>query len=431
MMRNVVKELVRKVILFMLFVMVVLPGQSVYAEDVERPDMIEISTPQDLINIKDNPDGYYILTDNIDMKDIQWVPIEFSGCIEGNGYTIMNLTVSSVGNETADTYYGNYIVYDTYFAGMFSKIDNATIVDLNLLNITVDINTENNCFIGTIAGYSNNSFITGCSVNGRLSLTVDAPMFGVGGVVGYGNGEITEVTTDTTLVCIDTNVEERDEQFLGGVCGAGYVNVNNCNITLDGYVSDHGYVHTGGLIGMYIFYPRDLEYYGSITYNHVEGKITFFEDNTNRRAYCQPMIGEIMIYEFEYGGNTDNFLRDERFEYDKNLLPDMCEGEVYEKVITEATPESFGYTTYTCPGCGYTYVSDYTIYREPEEESIEEITKETEETSSVEEPTTENNDNKSSDGTVKKYIIIGLAIVFGIVVIEIIVKLCMRKSKKK
>ena len=93
-MRNVVKELVRKVILFMLFVMVVLPGQSVYAEDVERPDMIEISTPQDLINIKDNPDGYYILTDNIDMKDIQWVPIEFSGCIEGNGYTIMNLTVS-------------------------------------------------------------------------------------------------------------------------------------------------------------------------------------------------------------------------------------------------------------------------------------------------------------------------------------------------
>ena len=143
------------------------------------------------------------------------------------------------------------------------------------------------------------------------------------------------------------------------------------------------------------------------------------------------MIGEIMIYEFEYGGNTDNFLRDERFEYDKNLLPDMCEGEVYEKVITEATPESFGYTTYTCPGCGYTYVSDYTIYREPEEESTEEITKETEETSSVEEPTTENNDNKSSDGTVKKYIIIGLAIVFGIVVIEIIVKLCMRKSKKK
>ena len=172
------------------------------------------------------------------------------------------------------------------------------------------------------------------------------------------------------MICIDTNKEERDEQYLGGAVAAGYMDIDHCKIIIDGYVSDHGYVHNGGLMGMYIFYPKNLEYYGSITYNRVEGKITFFEDNTKRRAYCKPIIGEILIYEFEYGGNSEKFTSDERFVYDTDLLPHYCTDNNYAKEVTSPSEDAHGYTTYTCNNCGYIYKDNYTslnIYTPPVE----------------------------------------------------------------
>lgn len=359
------------------------PSVTSYATDVSdiqkntgNDDVIQISTPEDLKAIKDNPSGNYILTKDIDMSESFWKPFSFSGTLDGNGYSILNLNIQTIGSETADTYDGNYKIYDTYFAGLFSQINNATISNLCLVNLRANINIIDSCFVGSFAGYSDNSTITNCSVSGELSLTVNAPMFGVGGIVGYGNGKISNTSTDTTLICIDTNTTERDEQFLGGACAAGYVDVDNCNIKLQGFVSDHGYVHNGGLIGMYIFYPYGINYYGSITYNHVEGKITFFEDNTDRRAYCKPMIGEIMIYEFEYGGNTENFINDERFEYNTDLLPEACATPDYDIVVTEPLTDTFGYTTYTCKNCGYTFTDNYTIYEEPEEITTVPVTEE-------------------------------------------------------
>ena len=225
----------------------------------------------------------------------------------------------------------------------------------------VDVETDKPCFAAGIAGYMEKSSLINCSVQGIISLRAHEKMFGVGGILGYGCGSIERCSADVTLVCTDTDATTKDEQYMGGACAAGYPDINDCEIKIAGFDSDHGYVHDGGLVGMYIFYPAGIDYHGRITGNHVTGKIRFFEDNTNRRAYCKGFIGEIMIWEFDNDRNdTDDFERDEIFNYDKDIKPHECDAPNMEESVTAPSCE-FGYTTYTCSNCGYSETDHYTL----------------------------------------------------------------------
>lgn len=328
----------------------------------------EIRTPQELLDMAAYPFGHYRLMSDIDMTGVSWKPLAFCGTFDGNGFAILNLEISDVGKDVEKTYDGNMKEYDTSFAGFFDTLKGAYITDLQLINLRINAVSELPCFVGGIAGYMENSTIENSSIQGILQLRACDRMFGVGGVIGYGCGSIKNTEADVTLVCIDTDAETKDEQFMGGVCAAGYPDINGCSVILSGFDSDHGYVHDGGLVGMYMFYPRGTKYYGSITDNQVTGKITFFEDNNNRRAYCSGFIGEIMNWDFENGRNRDDFVRDERFEYDTDLLPHSCEsaltgdqGIFWEETVTAPGCETFGYTEKRCAACGYTETDHYTL----------------------------------------------------------------------
>ncbi|MDE7271405.1 MAG: hypothetical protein K2N81_13150, partial [Acetatifactor sp.] len=201
-----------------------------------------------------------------------------------------------------------------------------------------------------------------------LELRAHDRMFGVGGIVGYGNGLIEQTSADVTLICIDTDADTRDEQFMGGAYAAGYLDLNECNVIIDGYDSDHGYVHNGGLVGMYIFYPKGTAHEGRITNNTVQGRIRFFEDNTDRRAYCREYLGEVMSWNLKNSDNSAVFERDEVFDYTIDLRPDMCVDASHTETVTEPGCNTFGYTTITCDGCGYAYTDFYTLYQHSVEE---------------------------------------------------------------
>lgn len=423
----------QKLINVFIIMIVSLSGVFLSVNDVKASnDVYIIDSPEDMKKISEDPYGSYEITCDIDMSDMEWEPFAFYGNLKGNGFSIINLNITSVGEEVKVTYDGNYKEYDTVFAGLFSCTVNAVITELNLVNVHANIDTTSSCFVGGIAGYSENSEFTDCSVMGRLDMSVNAPMFGIGGVVGFGNGKMLNVKSDVVMVCIDTNASERDEQFMGGLCAAGYMNMDGCQVNIDGYVSDHGYVHNGGLMGMYFFYPKGYKYYGSITDNRVEGKITFFEDNTNRRAYCKPIVGEYLTYEFEYTGNWEQFTSDERFEYNVNLKPEMCENPQYDVVSSDAYPGIPGYNTYTCKSCGYTYTDDYRLYVDPlaEEKETESVTEtNTEETTQeiTQEPITSQSEEDKGN-PVNKIIIIVVAVIIGIsAVLAVILLLCNRK----
>lgn len=162
---------------------------------------------------------------------------------------------------------------------------------------------------------------------------------------------------------------------MGGAYAAGFLNIRNCKINIDGYDSDHGYVHDGGLVGMYMVYPYDLSltYAGEVLNNEVYGQITFYEDNTDRRAYCKANMGEVMNWTYAYSGFKYDFDANETFDYSVTLLPEKCDNPVYNDTVTEPTVTDFGFTTHTCQGCGYTYNDKYTIYKEYKDDS-EEVT---------------------------------------------------------
>jgi len=282
----------------------------------------KISTPEDLLSVVSDPSGKYILTEDIDMNGYKWTPVVFAGIIDGNGHKISNLTVNSAGDSVRTTIDGNRKEYETQFAGMFDVLS-GEIRNLEFTDFKVDISSDMPCFAGGLAGYLENGTVTDCSINGTVSLRAHDRMFGVGGVCGAGYGRIENTGIDITLVCIDTDRESKDEQFMGGVCAVGYPDIINCNINIDGYDSDHGYVHNGGLMGMYI-YEEDVVREGQITGNIVTGKITFFEDNDDRRAYCNWYIGEVMSVILGKSSNDGSgFTSDEVFEYDTDLLPGM------------------------------------------------------------------------------------------------------------
>lgn len=338
---------------------------SAFAEDTA----VEIETYLDLLSIADDPTGNYILVNDIDCAGEVWTPVDFSGTFDGNGFAIMNLKVEDVTQDTRVTIDGNWKQYDTYFSGLFGILENATVKNLTLFGVDVDVEYNDNTYVGAIAGFMSDSKIENCTVDGQVSLKTACKSFGVGGILGYGWGQIDGCTADVTLICIDTDKENKDEEFLGGAYANGYPDVTNCTINLAGYTSDHGYVHDGGIGGMYIL-PRDVKYSGHIDNNKVNGFINFFEDNRDRRAYCVGDIGEVMSWTVTKNGNDiTGFERRETKDYSKDLYPDMCETKNYDQQVTDPTETEYGYTTYTCKECGYSYKADYTslnVYVEPE-----------------------------------------------------------------
>jgi hypothetical protein len=357
----------KKILLILFLSALVLCPSAVFAEGTATP----ISSPEDLFLLVQDPDGDFVLTEDIYLPDLQsdtffeWTPPVFRGHLDGQGYTIYNVRNTGLCGETRTVYDGNYKEYDGEFAGLFGILDGAVVENLNLVgaDITaVPAGGNDKCvFAGLMAGLmENGAIVRNCSVQGICSVITSGHCFGAGGFAGYGSGRIENSSADVTLICVDNDKEYKDEQFMGGAYSAGFIDIVDCDIKIDGYDSDHGYVHNGGLVGMYIIYPKGTSYAGQILDTHVSGRIRFFEDNRDRRAYCAPYIGEVLQWTYDWGGCTEDFLRDEVFTYDEDLKPCEHQGtSSWTAMVVEPYYGMQGYTEYTCEECGYTVRTDY------------------------------------------------------------------------
>ena len=87
-----------------------------------------INTVEDLKKLEDY--CYYELTSDISLKDTNWVPYEFNGVINGNGYTINDLALVT-------TYNNQDIIW-----GLFSKAS-GIIENLTMSNVTYLVSLQN------------------------------------------------------------------------------------------------------------------------------------------------------------------------------------------------------------------------------------------------------------------------------------------------
>ena len=352
--------------------------------DAAVPEGYEpIASAADMEKLRKDPAGSFALTQDIDMSGVDWIPAAFSGRLNGQGHTIYNLKVTKFGDAHANTLDGNAKVYDTIFAGLFATLT-GKVEKLNLRGVDIDVSSEQHCFAGALAGYIKGASITNCTIkDARVSITPaikpdssgrKSCNSGVGGIAGFGSGTIKGCKADTVLVFNDQcDATLKVEEFLSGAVPCGNPTIENCEIKLDGYCSCRGYVHNGGLVGMYYVFDK-AEPVGHISDTSVSGMITFFENNKDRRAYCKAYVGEMMNWP-RITGCTEKFTRNETKDYSKVLLPEKCAKPAVTDKVAAGDCEHWGYTTHSCSGCGNTWTdsftppvhvaSDWTVVSEP------------------------------------------------------------------
>ncbi len=214
----------------------VLDGQSI-------ENAFHISTPEELMDIGSSVHTmslYYVLTADIDLKDIDWNPIgtnnktAFTGYLSGKfevpelgistQYSIDNLTINKSLSQNIESYYGLFYRISSNDYMQYSKYEGAPVVgrveDLSIsVNINVDCsdieqlrnNAEFNVYVGALAGsYVVHNSYNQALLNGSLTerygiknvsiinngFTYSAGKNNayIGGLVGYSNGLI-EYTT--------------------------------------------------------------------------------------------------------------------------------------------------------------------------------------------------------------------------------------------
>ncbi|TLX78466.1 hypothetical protein E9993_01945 [Labilibacter sediminis] len=183
----------------------------------EVHSQIHVSTVADLQAMSSNPSGGYILDNDIDMQNQSWTSFDFTGTINGGGYSILNLSIQHDGDR----------------GGLFNNITGATISNLGLKNLTV--NTPNAWTAG-FAGNGSNSTITKCFVTGSITSN------------GFAGSFIGHVDNSIVSECYSTaNVTGRDH--VGGI--VAHVNGNGATIEncyYNGNVYSTGW-QVGGIAG--------------------------------------------------------------------------------------------------------------------------------------------------------------------------------------
>lgn len=177
-----------------------------------------IRTPQQLDFVRYNLSNHYELGSNINLEEYNnWLPISnFSGSIDGNGYTISNLSINRDNNSV----------------GLFASTHNATISNIGL----IDVNIQGSSRVGALIGTSFFSSIQQSYATGAVS-----GIGRVGGLVG-------SVEDSTTINQSYANVDVSGTSNVGGLVGS--LTTFNLNINQSYAIGKvNGSSSVGGLVG--------------------------------------------------------------------------------------------------------------------------------------------------------------------------------------
>lgn len=159
-----------------------------------------------------------------------WLPIGsynvFDGYYDGNGYQISGVYIYEVSSSLLDA------------SGLFGRISNASIIDVNLNNSYVYSNTG----AGGIVGDAQNSTINNCIFEGNIY-----GMSCAGGIAGHFSGQANNCSNLGCIVSMDKTIS-----YVGGIFGKVSTGVNGTLIEEcrnDGEIIGVGYCSQGGIAG--------------------------------------------------------------------------------------------------------------------------------------------------------------------------------------
>lgn len=225
---------------------------------------INISTADEFTELASNPDkwdGNYRLTANIDLSEIEMLPIgnektPFSGTFDGNGFIISNLYIALDSNSQN--------------VGLFGIISGAKLKNITLDNISV----TGGSIVGGLTGIAKDaSKITGCHVSGKVEVsgTSYIRQTDAGGLVGINDAVTDDSTGKTTASVIDNCTAEAD-------------------VTADaGNIDEAG--HVGGLVGLNKGMILNSSAFGTVTGGNTTGG--FVGSNYGGSIYSSSAAGDV------------------------------------------------------------------------------------------------------------------------------------------
>jgi hypothetical protein len=209
----------------------------------------------DLNNIRNNLSGKYILMSDVDIGSMNWSPIgasnstPFTGVLDGNGYSIKNLTIDVTSNQRIEV-------------ALFGYISGGSVTNLGLFGGSVKAKV-------TAAGVSINAAPLACRVTNTSTIencysTVNVTVMGTGATsdnsgVGIAGGLIVYLQNKSSVTnCFvrgDVSVTEFYNTNLGGLVGGMTDNslLDNCfyagKITAGPRSTSAAYMYIGSIVG--------------------------------------------------------------------------------------------------------------------------------------------------------------------------------------
>lgn len=226
----------RRSIALLLAVFLLLSSVPVLAEQGTAAQ-IEIFNPSDLAALGgQNITGNIVLMDDISMDGIIFQPIaSLTGTLEGNGYTISNLTIDVSGED----------------AGLIASL-NGTVQNVVLENPRISISGGSDLGAAALVGRieDSNATLNQCAVvgsGGSVTCTSSSSTAYSGSLVGYA------VNSELTMGSCFSTVPVSGESYAGGLVGCIYgtqTEIENCfatgGVTAAGKYSGNA----GGLVGL-------------------------------------------------------------------------------------------------------------------------------------------------------------------------------------
>lgn len=237
-------------------------------ESVSDTGWTPISSAQDFINIKNDNDGNYYLTQDIDFTGYngadgayvaECIVASFNGVLNGNNHTVKGFKIEK--NSTSST--ENF--------GLFQSLSNAMIFDLKIESAATEIISGSNINFGFLAGVSGNNgtFLENVHVSASADVAVTHTTnvnVRAGGLIGYGRNVSMENCSFTGVIHVSTSSESSSApNLLGGMIGmvdnyygSGTVNdyavFKDCVVNADLIAervgtSQSGELSVGGIIG--------------------------------------------------------------------------------------------------------------------------------------------------------------------------------------
>ncbi len=204
-------------------------ANAVIQEEQEIPEgYTPVYDIADLYAIRNDPEGSYILMNDIDMSEdtsqggdydcgTGWDSIEtFNGTLDGNGHRIIGMHI-----------FGELMQeYGPIYLGLFEELQGGSVIkNLGMVNCDINITLcEQMHYIGSIAGRFSGDRIENCYSSGNITLKSEKYTSYIGGLVGE-----TFSTVENCYNLCEIDCTQADRYYLGGICGyAAEGTINQC-----------------------------------------------------------------------------------------------------------------------------------------------------------------------------------------------------------